>query len=132
MEWDDRLGGLTGQLRHFAHERDWEQFHTPKNLAMALVAEAGELAEVFQWLTPEQSQDMSAPGRLARLEDEVADVLIYLVRLADVCGIDLVQAAHDKIDRNERRYPVELSRGSAEKYTALEKRNEVDAGLEDA
>src|SRR5262252_3833795 len=100
------LHELTLRVRQFAAERDWEQFHTPKNLATALVAEAGELAAEFQWLTAAQS---SAPDseHLARIRAEAADVLIYLVRLADKLGIDLMAAAATKIDENEQRYPVE-------------------------
>ena len=109
------LHDLAVRLRDFTAARDWEQFHTPKNLATALVAEAGELAAEFQWLTAAQS---SAPEseQLARIRAEAADVLIYLVRLADKLGIDLLAAAAAKIDANERHYPVEKVRGSAKKY----------------
>ena len=109
------LQDLSQRLRQFAAERDWEQFHTPKNLATALVAEAGELAAEFQWLTAAQS---SAPNaeQLARIRAEAADVLIYLVRLADKLGFDLLDAATAKIAENERRYPAEKVRGSAKKY----------------
>jgi NTP pyrophosphatase (non-canonical NTP hydrolase) len=113
------LHGLAARLRDFTAARDWEQFHTPKNLATALVAEAGELAAEFQWLTAAQS---SAPdtGQLARIRAEAADVLIYLVRLADKLGIDLLAAAAAKIDENERRYPIEKVRGSPKKYNQYE------------
>jgi NTP pyrophosphatase (non-canonical NTP hydrolase) len=109
------LHDLALRLREFTAARDWEQFHTPKNLATALVAEAGELAAEFQWLTAAQS---SAPDteQLERIRAEAADVLIYLVRLADKLGIDLLAAAASKIDANERRYPVEKVRGSPKKY----------------
>ncbi len=110
------LRDLTQRVRRFAAERDWDQFHTPKNLAMALVAEAGELAAEFQWLTAAQSAAPS-PQQLARIQAECADVLIYLVRLADRLGLDLLAAAEAKIDENERRYPVEKARGSSKKYT---------------
>jgi NTP pyrophosphatase (non-canonical NTP hydrolase) len=110
------LDELTQQVRRFAAERDWDQFHTPKNLAMALVAEAGELAAEFQWLTAAQSAAPS-PEQLARIRAESADVLIYLVRLAERLGFDLLAAANAKLQENERRYPVEKSRGSAKKYT---------------
>jgi NTP pyrophosphatase (non-canonical NTP hydrolase) len=103
-------------VRQFAEQRDWEQFHTPKNLAMALVAEAGELAAEFQWLTAAQSAAPDA-AQLDRIRAESADVLIYLVRLADELGFDLLAAAADKIQANERRYPVAKVRGSAKKYT---------------
>src|SRR3954462_15671504 len=115
------LQEIAMRLRTFAEERDWAQFHTPKNLAMALVGEAGELAAVFQWLTPEASADVSDRQRRARIEDELADVFIYLVRLADVLGVDLMHAADEKIKRNGRRYPVELSRGRADKYSELDR-----------
>jgi NTP pyrophosphatase (non-canonical NTP hydrolase) len=110
------LDELTQQVRQFAAERDWDQFHTPKNLAMALVAEAGELAAEFQWLTAAQSAAPD-PEQLARIRAESADVLIYLVRLAERLGFDLLAAANAKLKENERRYPVEKARGSSKKYT---------------
>jgi NTP pyrophosphatase (non-canonical NTP hydrolase) len=109
------LHELALRLREFTAARDWEQFHTPKNLATALVAEAGELAAEFQWLTAAQSRAPDAE-QLARIRAEAADVLIYLVRLADKLGIDLLAAAATKIDENERRYPAERVRGSSKKY----------------
>ena len=109
------LSDLSQRLRKFAAERDWDQFHSPKNLAMALVAEAGELAAEFQWLTEAESREPSAE-QLARMRAEAADVLNYLVRLADKLGIDLIAAAQEKIKDNERRYPVEKVRGSSKKY----------------
>jgi dCTP diphosphatase len=110
------LDELTQRVRRFAAERDWDQFHTPKNLAMALMAEAGELAAEFQWLTAAQSAAPD-PQQLARIRAESADVLIYLVRLAERLGFDLLAAAEDKLAANARRYPVEKVRGSAKKYT---------------
>jgi NTP pyrophosphatase (non-canonical NTP hydrolase) len=109
------LAALAARLREFAAERDWEQFHSPKNLAMALVAEAGELAAEFQWLTEAQSQTPDA-AQLARIRAECADVLNYLVRLADKLDIDLVAAANEKIAENGRRYPVDKVRGKSKKY----------------
>ena len=104
---------LAARLRQFAAERDWEQFHTPKNLAMALAGEAGELLAELQWLTPEQSAAVMADAAAAaRVEAELADVLIYLVRLADVLEVDLVDAAHRKIDAGARRYDADMYRGS--------------------
>lgn len=97
--------GLAERLRVFAARRDWEAYHTPKNLVMALCGEAGELIEHFQWLTPEESDAIMAK-RGHEVEDELADVFIYLVRLSDVLGVDLITAAHAKIDRNELRFPV--------------------------
>ncbi len=112
----DALGRLAQRLRAFAQERDWDQFHTPKNLAMALTGEAGELAAEFQWLTGEESMALE-PARLERVRQEAADVLLYLVRLADRLDFDLVEAAHAKIETNAMRYPAEQVRGSARKYT---------------
>jgi NTP pyrophosphatase (non-canonical NTP hydrolase) len=110
------LAALAARLREFAAERDWEQFHSPKNLAMALVAEAGELAAEFQWMTEAQSQTPDA-AQLARIRAECADVLNYLVRLADKLDIDLIAAANDKIADNARRYPADKVRGNSKKYT---------------
>lgn len=109
---------LRDRVRAFAAERDWDQFHSPKNLSMALAAEAGELLETFQWLTEEQSRKPS-PETLASASDEIADVFIYLVRLSDKLGIDPVAAAHAKLLANAAKYPVEKARGTARKYTEL-------------
>ena len=114
----DSLIRLRDTLRAFAAERDWDQFHSPKNLATALAVEAAELLEPFQWLTDEQSRDLPAETRAA-VEQELADVLLYLVRLADRLGVDLEQAAADKIARNAEKYPADKSRGSSRKYTQL-------------
>ncbi|MGH9039574.1 MAG: nucleotide pyrophosphohydrolase [Acidimicrobiia bacterium] len=113
---DDGLSALQVRIRQFADERDWGQFHTPKNLSMALAGEVGELIEHFQWLTPEESAEVMAdPARAGAIGDELADVLIYLVRLADVLGVDLLAAADRKLAENAERYPVEEARGSAAK-----------------
>ena len=110
--------GLASTLRGFAAERDWEQFHSPKNLVMALSGECGELSEVFQWLNEEQSRRiLDDPRDAARVREEIADVLIYLVRLADVLGIDLDDAVRTKLAANARRYPVDRVKGSALKAT---------------
>jgi len=106
---------LRDALRAFAAERDWDQFHSPKNLSMALTVEAGELQEHFQWLSEEASSAL-AGEELAAVGAEMADVFIYLVRLADKLGIDLLQAATAKLEVNGRRYPAEKVRGSARKY----------------
>jgi NTP pyrophosphatase (non-canonical NTP hydrolase) len=107
---------LTERVREFAQLRSWEQFHTPKNLAMALAGEVGELLAELQWLTPEQSAAVMADGELGpRVRAELGDVTIYLVRLADVLGIDLVQAALDKLEDSGRRYTVEAAHGSVAK-----------------
>lgn len=98
---------LRSRLAEFAAARDWQVFHTPKNLAMALVVEAGELVEIFQWLTPEESaRVMDDPGTAHRVRDEVADVLAYLLQLCEVLDVDPLTALADKIDRNELRFPV--------------------------
>jgi len=110
------VASLRNDLRRFAAARDWQQFHTPKNLAMALSVEAAELLECFQWLTPEQSAALRAGDRKA-VEEEIADVLLYLLRLSDVLDIDPLRAAQRKMTINRRKYPVALSRGSARKYS---------------
>ena len=105
-------------LRSFAAERDWDQFHTPKNLTTALMCEAGELAEIFQWMTAEQSNSvMYDESAATAVRDEMADVLLYLLRLADKLDVDLEQAMIEKINKNGAKYPVEVSRGNAEKYS---------------
>ncbi|HRP87590.1 MAG TPA: nucleotide pyrophosphohydrolase [Gammaproteobacteria bacterium] len=115
---DDRLEDLRRRLAAFAAARDWDQFHSPKNLAMALAAEAGELLEHFQWLSESQSETLDAVRRDA-VALELADVLLYLVRLADKLDIDLVAAAHRKIGLNELKYPSDKARGNARKYDQL-------------
>ena len=118
------IGELTGRLREFAVARDWEQFHTPKNLAMALAGEAGELLAEFQWLTPEEAAGIMADPQAARqVRSEIADVFLYLTRLADVLGVDLLGAGADKLEENERRYDVATYRGSRRKAPALPKVN---------
>jgi len=111
----ESLEQIKTRLREFAAERDWDQFHSPKNLAMALIVEAAELVEHFQWLTEEQSQTLS-PKKLAEVEQEIADIQIYLIRLADKLGVDMEKAVNAKIELNEKKYPAEKVRGSAEKY----------------
>jgi dCTP diphosphatase len=115
------LEEIARQLRHFAAEREWDQFHSPKNLAMALVAEAGELAAEFQWLTEAESR---APdeNEMTRIRSEAADVLLYLTRLADKLNIDLLDAAARKLEENRQRYPVDLAKGNARKYSAFKHR----------
>jgi NTP pyrophosphatase (non-canonical NTP hydrolase) len=115
----ETLDHLKTRLREFAIARDWEQFHSPKNLTMALIVEAAELVEHFQWLTEEQSAALP-PDKLAEVEQELADIQIYLIRLADRLKIDLEQAVNAKIALNERRYPAEKVRGSAKKYTEFD------------
>lgn len=108
------IGELQERLRAFARERDWEQFHSPKNLAMALIVEAAELVEHFQWLTEAQSRSLDAAKR-EQVEQEMADVFIYLTRLADQLGVDLLGAAERKMALNAQKYPADRVRGSAKK-----------------
>src|SRR3954467_4875221 len=114
----DRLEQLRTRLAAFAADRDWDQFHNPKNLAMALSGEVGELVEHFQWLTFEEARALPA-GTREEVALEAADVLLYLVRLCDKLGIDLAAAAWRKLAINAERYPVEKAQGSAAKYDKL-------------
>lgn len=110
------LEGLRDKLRQFTAERDWQRFHSPKNLSMALSGEVGELLEHFQWLTEEESRQLP-PETLREVELELADVLLYLICLADRLGVDLHDAATRKIELNAKKYPADDVRGSAKKYT---------------
>lgn len=107
---------LRDKLRAFAHARDWNQFHSPKNLSMALMVEAAELMEHFQWLTEDQSANLDTTKK-ALVAEELADILLYLVRLSDKLGVDLPEAALHKLEKNAMKYPAEQVRGSAKKYT---------------
>jgi NTP pyrophosphatase (non-canonical NTP hydrolase) len=113
-----RFEELSRRLAEFSAERDWDQFHSPKNLAMALAAEAGELLEHFQWLSEHDSAELPDEARAA-VALELADIQLYLVRLADKLGIDLVAVAHRKIALNAEKYPADKARGNARKYTEL-------------
>lgn len=110
---------LQKQLRAFARERDWEQFHSPKNLAMALSVEASELLEIFQWLKEDESHSLS-PEQSASAAAEIADIQIYLARIADVLNIDIPEAVDQKIANNQKKYPADKARGRSDKYTAYE------------
>lgn len=118
MPSSDPLQQLSAKLAAFADERDWDQFHNPKNLAMALAGEAGELLEHFQWLTFEQSANLD-PAVREEVALEAADVLLFLLRLCDKLGIDLADAAQRKLAINAKRYPADRSRGRATKYDKL-------------
>ncbi|ALY33848.1 nucleotide pyrophosphohydrolase [Pseudomonas aeruginosa] len=111
------VGQLAAALERFAAERNWAQFHSPKNLVMALTGEVGELSEIFQWMDEEQSKDAARhPDTAQAVQDELADVLMYLVRLASVLGVDLDAAARQKLEQNNRKYPAEKARNSSKKY----------------
>lgn len=115
----DTLTTLKTRLRRFAEERDWEKFHSPKNLSMALIGEAAELVEHFQWLTEEESSTLR-PEKLHEVETELADIFIYLLRISDRLDVDLLKAVHAKMLLNEQKYPADKVRGSARKYTEYE------------
>jgi len=118
--YPNEIEQITAILRAFAAEREWQQFHTPKNLIMALTGEVGELAELFQWLSPEQvASAVQKDDFLDKVRDEMADVAAYVFRLADVLGVDLGQAMRLKIDKNAHKYPVDKSKGHARKYSEL-------------
>lgn len=113
------LESLCERLREFARERDWDQYHTPKNLSMALIGEAAELVEHFQWVDGCQSHLLEERTRQS-VEEELADILIYLVRISDKLNVDLYNAVERKLEINEKKYPAEKVRGSAKKYTEYE------------
>jgi dCTP diphosphatase len=111
--------------QQFSKERDWDQFHTPKNLSMALSAEVGELLEIFQWLTADESTPNSlSPKKLQDVSEELSDILYYVIRIAGVMGIDLEKSIWSKMKENAQKYPVNLAKGNARKYTEL--REETD------
>jgi NTP pyrophosphatase (non-canonical NTP hydrolase) len=110
---------LTDKIDKFAKDRDWDKFHSPKNLSMALIAEAGELVEQFQWLTEEESMNLS-PEKKQNVTNEIADVLIYALRLCSKLGIDPIKSTEEKIQQNEQKYPIELAKGNAKKYSELQ------------
>lgn len=112
----DSIQRLREMLRQFAAERDWDQFHSPKNLAIALSVEAAELLEHFQWMSDDESANLT-PERLTQVREELADVLLYLIRLADKLDVDLETAARDKLATNAEKYPAEGVRGSSKKYS---------------
>jgi NTP pyrophosphatase (non-canonical NTP hydrolase) len=112
--------GLSQALAAFAAERDWDQYHSPKNLAMALTGEVGELSEIFQWLTEEASKSVATnPDTATAVREELADVTLYLVRLASVLGVDLNEAVTQKLQKNAAKYPVDKAHGSHKKHDKL-------------
>lgn len=112
----DTINALRAQINQFVEERDWAQFHSPKNLAMAMIVEAAEVVEHFQWMTEADSRQLDAETR-EKVGQELADTFVYLLRIAEVCGIDLIQATHAKIALNAQKYPVDKCKGSNDKYT---------------
>lgn len=110
------MNELIKKIQAFRNERDWDQYHSPKNLSMALMVEAAEPAEHFQWLTQEQSSNLSEE-KLAAIKDEIGDVVIYLANLSDKLGIDPLEAGHEKLEKNKKKYPAELVKGKADKYS---------------
>ena len=111
------LDGIRKRLAQFVQARNWDQFHTPKNLSMALAAETAELLEIFQWLTDAQSKEIVHNKKeMAHIRQEIADVMIYLIRLADTLDINIEKAILEKIELNEKKYPVELAKDNATKY----------------
>lgn len=120
LENDATIENIKQRLRIFAEDRDWDQFHSPKNLSMALSVEASEIVEHFQWLTEEQSKNLSAE-KLKEIESELADTFIYLIRLADKLDVDLLKVAMEKMLINEKKYPVAKAKGNATKYTGFSK-----------
>jgi len=116
------LNDLINKLRVFSNERDWDQFHSPKNLIMALTSEVGELSDIFQWLSEEQSKIENIDSKsLEKTKEEIADVFLYILRIADKLNIDLEKEAVKKIRINAEKYPIELSKGNSVKYN---RRNE--------
>ena len=115
----DSLDDLRARINTFVQERDWEQYHSPKNLAMAMIVEAAELVEHFQWNTIEQSYQLSAEKR-EQVSHELADTFVYLLRIAEVTGVDLIAATNAKIELNAKKYPADKVRGKNDKYTTYE------------
>lgn len=115
----DSISSLSKKVINFRDERDWKQFHTPKDLAISISIEAAELLECFQWKNDKAVSDYLSSEKSLDVNEEMADVLIYLIGLADVLGIDLIKAANDKLNRNASKYPAEKAKGNAKKYTEL-------------
>ncbi len=119
----DSLTELRAKINAFVHERDWDQFHSPKNLAMAMIVEAAELVEHFQWDTLEESLELT-PEKREQVSHELADTFVYLLRIAEVLKIDLIEAADEKIALNAKKYPVDKAKGSNAKYTKYQEKNQ--------
>lgn len=112
----DSLEQLRNRINQFVEEREWAQYHSPKNLAMAMIVEAAEVVEHFQWMSEQESRNLDAATK-EQVGQELSDTFVYLLRIAEVCGIDLIEAANKKIDLNAKKYPVEQCKGSNAKYT---------------
>ena len=112
------IESLSAELRKFAAERDWEKFHSPKNLASALVVEAAELLEIFQWMKESESMNLDQPT-LNKVKEEIADIQIYLLRISDVIGIGIAEAVQSKIKKNAAKYPIDKAKGNSKKYDEL-------------
>jgi len=115
---DEKIEELKAKIRKFRDDRDWKQFHNPKDLAISIAIEAGELLEEFQWKDKAEI-DKKVANEKHKIEDEMADIYIYLLEMSDVLGIDLIEAAKRKMAKNEAKYPVEKAKGNAKKYTEL-------------
>ena len=113
------LKEFQNKIAKFRDDRDWKQFHTPKDLALSVVVEAAELLECFQWKSKEEVEKMINSESISKITDEMADVLIYLLNLSDVLGIDLLKEAEKKLEQNDKKYPVEKAKGTAKKYNEL-------------
>ena len=112
------IESLSAKLKKFAEERDWEQFHSPKNLASALVVEAAELLEIFQWMKEDESKKPDE-RTLDKVKEEIADIQIYLLRISDVMGINIQEAVKAKIEKNSAKYPIDKAKGTSKKYDEL-------------
>ena len=112
------VNAIQEKLETFANERNWEQFHSPKNLSMALVGEAAELLEIFQWLTEDESREIvNSYTKMSAIKEEIADIFIYLAKLSDNLGVNIEQAVLEKIEANSLKYPIELAKDNAVKYS---------------
>ena len=115
----DSIDAIKARINQFAEERDWSQFHSPKNLAMAMIVEAAELVEHFQWMTEQESKNLDQEKK-EQVAQELSDTFVYLLRIAEVCEIDLIDAVNKKIELNEKKYPIDKAKGSNAKYTEYE------------
>ena len=114
----NRIDDLKHEIKEFIRERDWEQFHSPKNLAVGISVEASELLEIFTWLTDDESESLD-PSKLSMVKDEVGDILIYLLDFCSMMGLDPIECASQKLEKNAKKYPISKAKGNATKYTDL-------------